>query len=336
MSFDKEALSPRAVPSEVVPLPFDLAWPDLAPALPTMTLSTGAKCVAKRRLELQGLRGRDRSTVITVQCRDKSGSQSADLFVKIADRSELDRYALVERAGVPVPRLLTEIPRGDEETVLVFEFLDTIGVDTRNPAEVAELLRILAELNSVPLSSHDVASLPTGRPEAEFTASVRHALLEVAGMGHERDVRVEAWLAAYSAAKRRAASMPRALTHGEFYFQQVGRRHGGPLVLFDLATLGPRPRFSDMSNVLSSLAAGTGTAESDVFHKYLRELSARGVAVPPADEAFLELRWLRVLTGFESLPWLTSNYNEPELGLAHLEEHVATLERDLIDLHALA
>lgn len=328
-AFSKESLSPRPVPAEVVPLPFELTWSDLAPALPKFASSSRSNLVASRRFELQGLRGRDRSALVTVEI----GSASTTLFVKRAAMAERDRYLVLQKQGVPLPRLLAGVVR-DDHLVLVFEFLDAIGVDVSDPDEVDELLRLVARLNAVDAAAATrLSALAPGRPEAEFTESVLRALIHVADLDLLRVLEPDTWLSAYVDSKRRASSMPQGLTHGEFYFQQVGRRADGPLLVLDVATVALRPRFSDMCSILAPLARGT--TEADIFARYLESLHALGVERFDPSDALAELRWLRILNAFQSLPWLTRSYNDPELGLAHLEERVATLHRDLVDLKAL-
>ena len=329
-AFTKDALSPRRVPPEVVPLPFDLTWSELGAVLSIHEVPADSSVVAVRRLELQGLRGKDRSTVLSVE----SGAVCIDLFVKVATTSERERHALLERAGVPVPRLLIVTDR-DDQLVLVFECLDVIGVDLSDRTEVAELLCVVARLNAIDADAAEAPPLPAGRPEAEFTESVQQALHIVADLGFRHDVPVEPWLAAYSGSKRRAAAMPQAVTHGEFYFQHVGRRAGGPLVVLDHATVGWRPRFSDLCGIVAPIADGGNASESDIVGQYLERLQLLGVAIPSLADAMVELRWLRVLNAFQSLPWLTRTCTGLDVGRLHLEELLATLERDLFDLQAL-
>ena len=327
-AFTKESLSPRPVPDQAIPLPFDLTWSELTAALPADEFPGGDGHVAIRRFELQGLRSADRSTVVTVEGADAT----IDLFIKLATTAERDRHTLLQAARVPVPRLLAAIERSDGQLVLVFEFLDTIGIDTSDRAEVDELLGVVARMNAAEAAG-EVPPLRRGRPEAEFTESVRRALGAVVDLGLAIHPEIESWLRAYFDSKRRVVAMPQALTHGEFYFQQVGRSGRGPLVVLDHATVALRARFSDLCSILAPLA--THSTESEIFGRYLTHVRALGVATPDHTEAFEELRWLRILTTFQSLPWLTESYNNPHLGLSHLEERVATLEHDLSDLNAL-
>ena len=331
-AFSKASLSPRRVPSEVVALPFGLTWRELAPALRIDAVAARSSLVATRRFELQGLRGEGRSAVVTVE----GAAAPLDLFVKLVLTPERDTHAMLRRAGVPVPRLLAEAARGDDRAVLVFEFLGTVGIDTSDPAEVVELLELVARLNAVDVrAAGQLPPLPPGQPDAVFTASIVDALTQIRERGRRRALDVEQWLGAYALAGERAASMPGALTHGELYFQQVGRRAEGPLVLLDVATVHRRPRFSDVSSILAPLAAGLGETEADTLRRYLRALEGRGVAVPPVADALVELRWLRVHRAFQSLPWLTKSSTDPAIGRSHLDGHVATLEHDLVELGAL-
>ena len=321
--FGIESLSPRAVAREVVALPFGLTWAELAPALPPLA---GSGFVATRRRALQGLRARERSTLLAIE----GGPSVVDLFVKRATRAERDRYDILRRAQVPIPELLAVVDRGGDDVVLVFEFLDRIGIDVRDPTDVTELLELIAHLSLVRPSSAE-PPLPRGQVEAAFHLAVRDALRHIVDDRH-----VESWMAAYHRADAAAARMPQALSHGELYFQQVGRRERGRLVVFDLATVGRRPRFWDVAGVVAPIASGLAEPEATTFDRYLDVLVALGATGPDADadEAFLEMRWLRALRSFQALPWVVGSRDDPELGV-DLDVHVGILERDLADLGAI-
>lgn len=92
------------------------------------------------------------STLVTAE----NGCASTTLFVKSASTVERDRYLVLQKAGVPLSRLLAEVRR-DDHLVVVFEFLDAIGVDTSDPDEVDEL-RLVALLNAVDATA--AAGLP--------------------------------------------------------------------------------------------------------------------------------------------------------------------------------
>ena len=231
--------------------------------------------------------------------------------------------------------LIFTVEVADGNQVLGFEFLDTIGIDFDSSDEVRELLALVATLNSVdPAALGGAPTPPPGRPEAEFTASLERALVRARSMSllDWSSLEVSDWLEVYREARRWAASMPRAVTHGEMYFQQVGRAGNGPLVIFDLATIGVRPRFSDLCSLVEGLERYGAGEQAALLSSYLDALAIGGVTVPSAADALEELWRLRVLSRFQSLQWLTQSLDDAELGLEALEDNIATLRGDLLDL----
>ncbi len=108
------------------------------------------------------------------------------------------------------------------------------------------------------------------------------------------------------------------MNHNQFFFQQMGWIERGSrreLVVFDLETLSLRPRFVDSATVIGSLSQYTGRREVILYQRYLahyQQLS--GVLLNPKD-AYIEMRWLRVVEMIESLPWLVDwvqNSSAPE------------------------
>lgn len=340
-TFDRASLSPRLVDAEPMDLPFGLTLHELAPALPGLARDRLAECVVTRRYALQGLRDRARSTPMTVRYAAADGFDTVDLFVKRtpAAAPEGEWYRLLAANDVPVPALLAEIPREDGDVVVVVELLELIGIDFDDSAEVTELLRLLARLNAIPdRAPHESPPSPKGLPEVQFTAMVRDALdaLRVMEPFEDLGIVVPTWLGAYVATNRICATLPTALTHGEMYFQHVGRRRGGDLVLFDLATVGVRPRLSDLCSIVSVLAEQLAVDERDVLGRYLDETAALGAPVPAVDVAYEELRLLRIHSAYQSLPWLVSAHTDPDIGFEMLAHSVATLRRDLFELGVLA
>jgi hypothetical protein len=101
--------------------------------------------------------------------------------------------------------------------------------------------------------------------------------------------------------------MPRALSHGELYFQQVGwsdRNGTRTLVLFDLATLARTPRFSDIAGILPLLAQESGEPELELFEIYLDSLRQFSGQRQPVRQAVRELRLIRTADLCAALPWL--------------------------------
>jgi hypothetical protein len=158
-----------------------------------------------------------------------------------------------------------------------------------------------------------------------FVESVR--LLEWATAAELLDI--------YAGARRWAAAMPTAVTHGEMYFQHVGRQREGSLRMFDLATVGVRPRFSDLCSLIRGIARECALDEIDVIAGYLAQLARAGAAAPSVEEGLRELRRLRVLSCFQSLPWLVRSLDDPHLGLEAVADKVETMRRDLGDLRVV-
>lgn len=340
-AFDRESLSPHRVAPELIDLPFGLTWQELSKALPGLLPDRVAECVLTRRYTLRGLCDQGGSTPATVRYPVAGGFETVDLFIKRtpAAAPEGHWYRLLAANHVAVPQLLAELPRGNGDVVIVLEFLESIGIDFDSAAEVTELLHLLARLNSIADSEMDNSrSGPGGLPEAQFTARVREALDALTHMRQFADLKivVPRWLDAYFETKQACAKMPTALTHGEMYFQQVGRSGGGALVLFDLATLAVRPRFFDLCNIVSALAESTGVDERSLLGQYLDAIDALGVHVPTVDDAYHELRLLRITSAYQSLPWLVREHTNPDIGFEMLAQRVTTLRHDLSDLGVLA
>ena len=318
-------------------LPFGLTWEDISRTVGDVDGDRLSKCRAVERYELQGLRDRSRSVVMSLTYPTFDGATNIDVFVKRSPASsrEADRHAQLDAAGVPVSRLLFDVEASDGDHVLGFEFLDTIGIDFDSSKEITELLTLMATLNAVPASALGGSpNAPPGRPETEFTATVERALMTVQSTGLLRwaALEVSEWLDLYENATRWATSMPAAVIHGEFYFQQVGRAAGGSLVIFDLATVGVGPRFSDLCSLARGLGHHTDRDETEVLRIYLDALRAGGVATPTVVDGLDELRRLRVLHCFQSMPWLSGRHHDPELGPTALEQNVETLRSDLAHL----
>lgn len=335
--FDRARLSPVRVADAPAALPFLLGWQDIRGVLVGLDADRASECRSYERYEIQGLRARDRSTIVSVSYPTTDGHVVVDMFVKRTPRAarEAERHAQLTAAGVAVPRLLWHVELPEGEDVLGFEFLDTIGIDFTSAEEITELLTLLATLNAVPPSAlGESPSPPRGRPEAEFTASVEAALTaaQSAGRLSWASLTMKDWLALYQDAKRWAGRMPTAVTHGEMYFQQVGRARTGPLVIFDLATVGLRPRFFDLCSLMRGLV-DRGGDEVALFGCYLNAVQAAGgtTALTPT-EGIEELRRLRILGAFHSLPWLTRSVDDPDLGITALTDNINILRGDLAAL----
>jgi hypothetical protein len=265
------------------------------------------RCRALASYEKQGLTKGTNSCIVTLQYVVAGERCERTVFVKqTADATawEAAQYRLLTSHGVPTPELLVALFRNQAE-VLVLEFLPTIGVDFQASDQVRALLQLVARLNAVAAEA-DPPTPGRGVPHADFDARVKVALSKVM-LDTPRLVDADRWFAGYQRARDALGSMPRALSHGELYFQQVGwsdRNGSRTLVLFDLATLAHRPRFSDIGNILPLLARESGEQELTLFETYLKALRPFTGRPLSIRQATRELRLTRVAGVCEALPWL--------------------------------
>ena len=159
---------------------------------------------------------------------------------------------------------------GEHEEVLGVEFLPAIGMEA---ADVDDLVRLVATLNALTDAPWTIAT-PAGMPQPEFEQLLATAMDDVAARWPEH--RSGDWLQLYRSAARSYLTLPRALTHGELAAQQVGRTEDGRLVVFDLATVGMRPRFADLANLLQALGRLEDGDEQSVLRRYLGHLARAG------------------------------------------------------------
>jgi hypothetical protein len=185
------------------------------------------RCRALASYEKQGLTKGTNSCIVTLQYVVAGEWCERTVFVKqTADATawEAAQYRLLTSHGVPTPELLVALFRNQAE-VLVLEFLPTIGVDFQASDQVRALLQLVARLNAVAAEA-DPPTPGRGVPHADFDARVKVALSKVM-LDTPRLVDADRWFAGYQRARDALGSMPRALSHGELYFQQVGwlRQH---------------------------------------------------------------------------------------------------------------
>lgn len=317
-------LSPVPVPARPVPLPYGLAWSDVAACLPGY--ASGG--LAWTTYAKQGLhQGGTGSALLTLRYRDADGHDlHRTVFVKqIEERSrrEAARYRFLADRGVPVAQLLAAVDRADAEVIIV-EFLPTIGI---NPEEADELLGLAAMLNALPDIPETLFATQPGIDQDAFDGLVAEALARLSRSYPAVDP--AGWLDAYRRAVEPFHRLPTALTHGEFAPQQMGRTHDGELVLFDLETATQRPRFADVAAVLRTLSVYTARAEPELFATYLRRLETSGGAALDPANVWPELLLTRLVVMVESLPWLTTSNDR-----IAADKWVQTITHDLADLNS--
>ena len=212
--------------------------------------------------------------------------------------------------------MLLVVTRPDAE-VLVLEFLPRLGYAS---GDADAVLAMIAELNAVSGVPDGVFDPAPGMPAEAFELGVRAALdtlaedASLAGL-----VEPATWLGAYRHACLVVAAMPRGLNHGELAPQQVGwidRRGRSEPVFLDLETMALLPLFTDVATVLGGLAEGDEVAERELFDTYLRHLDRRRPRADTprnAEAAWEDLLHVRVVTSVESLPWLVSMRDHPDL-----------------------
>jgi hypothetical protein len=302
-------------------LPFDLTWADLREALPGGTVGGRAVVSHSKRGQHQG--GHP-SVIMTLSYDAPSGQPcQTTLFFKLNphDCREAQRYRFLTDREIPVPHLAVCVERDNEE-VLGLQFLPSIGV---GPTDVDDVLRLVAALNSLSDVPDAIGNTPPGLPQAQFENLLTRALGEMRGADPHHVTAT--WLNTYRRAVVLYENLPTALTHGELAAQQLGRTEDGILVMLDLATVGRRPRFADIANLLATLAHLAGEDERSLFGDYLGYLTA-GTGPTLDDRSWSELQLTRFVQAVEALPWHVSLQQPSELH-QHLEtiaaDHGATL-----------
>jgi hypothetical protein len=321
------SLSPKPTEPRPCALPYDLTWAELGGCLPDFTTAEGAH--AWLSYEKQGLNKGANSCILTLGYTGRDGSpREQTVFCKRSEdpaRAEATKYAYLLSREMPTPRLLGVVAR-DRGEVIVLEFLTTVGIE---PYDADEFLLLIARLNAVQAPS-DPFTLPPGMPEERFRARVKAALTTLAGdPGVPVAVDPDRWFAAYRRAAESVATLPVALNHGELYFQQVGwsvadgmRR----LVMFDLETMGLRPRFHDIATVLAGTATYAGREQRALFASYLDALASLTGVMIDETQAWNEMRLVRTVIGYQGLPWRIEMLGHPDL-----TETLADIARALHD-----
>lgn len=331
-AFSSERLSPRAIAPRPVDLPYGLGWADLAECLPGLGSIDDARSFVA--FEKSGPLGSAASSIVTITYPDVDGNaRERTVFVKESTdsgRGEAARYPVLRSLGVPTPELLCVVAVGSGE-VLVLEFLPIIGIDRAGADDLVDLVATINRVHPVPLPMF--ASSP-GLPKDEFEALVVDALNALERLSRLLPADPVELSRAYRAAAEELAHFPTALNHGELYFQQVGRTSAGRLVVFDLETMAIRPRFVDIAAVLGGIAQLSGRPEREVFARYLDALRTFERTAVTGDP-WRELLLTRAVSTFESLPWLVSTADDPDLGFDG-DDTAATLRADLTGLGLVA
>lgn len=276
-------------------------------------------------------RGGDNSCIRTLLYPTALGAASTVVFFKsnTPRQREAEAYRFLAGHGIPVPHLLASLDRPGDE-IIVLEFLPRIGIDPTSRGEIDELLRVLARLNAIAVEPGTHAS-PPGRAPAEMEAR-RRAGLDRLALDPRARVEPDRWLQAYRRARDATDAMPQALTHGEFAPQQAGWSARGELVIFDLATLGTRPRFADLE-FLAELAEDCGSSELELLGAYLDELRRVNGTRMEAETALEELRWFRVGNRLNALYWFTHEVYSP--GDDELLQVARRVRADMVELGLL-
>lgn len=311
--FTPAQLSPVPVKARACPLPYGLTWDELRVCLPGFTAAAGARAWVSHAI--QGVHGERNSCILTLRYLSVDGSpRTQTLFFKqVADPTEAAKVRFLSSRGVPTPRLLQAVSRGRRE-VLVFEFLPTIGIE---PGEADELVMLIARLNAVERPPLDLFQPGPGVPAAQFDARVEAALALLANdPAVPAAVESRSWFQTYKRVEEAVAEMPVTLNHGELYFQQVGwsaADSGRRLVMFDMETVALLPRFTDIAGVLNGLSAQTGREERELFAVYLHALRRHTGIMLDEFQARTDMRLVRIMRSFQSLPWLTELAGHPDV-----------------------
>jgi len=334
--FEPASLSPLPKTPVECPLPYDLTWDDLLSILPGFKEREGAGMQVYSSYEKQGLNGGSNSCIITLRYPTwENQFRSKTVFIKHTsdpEKMEAQKYQFLASRGVPTPHLLSSI-RKDNAEIILLEFLPKIGIDFHSASEVNSLLDLMAHLNSIQ-DPPDLFHPSPGIPQAEFDERVRTALIEVAqNQSLSIAIDIPRWLDAYQFACATCKSMPLAVNHNEFSFQQVGwapRDGTNKLVMFDLETMSLSPRFADIAGVLTRLAMYTRRDQIELFKIYLARLCERIPLKLEVDEALQELRLVQIKDAFDSLPWHVDIARRPDLDQM-LDKPLAINARSLHD-----
>ena len=317
--FEPASLSPLPKTLVPCPLPYGLHWDDLRSALPGVEQEIDT-IQAFSSYEKQGLNGGSNSCILTFRYLDgEKQFRSETVFIKRAvdtRGNEAQKYLSLASLGIPTPRLLAAISKNNSEIILL-EFLPKIGIDFHSTDEVTSVLHLLAQLNAIRNPPELFEQSEDGIPQTEFDELVRNALREIS---RDRSLKITVdiprWFDAYQLALVACKSMPRAINHNEFSFQQVGwvqRSERNQLVIFDLETMRLSPRFTDIAGVLPRLAMYAGLNQIDLFKIYFHKLQKLSQLELEIDEAFHELRLVQIKGAFDSLPWLIDVHRQPDL-----------------------
>lgn len=316
--FTPSRLSP--VPKKLVscPLPYDLTWDDLQKVLPGFEESQRIHAEAFSSYEKQGLNGGANSCILTLRYPiGENQFRSESVFIKHAadpENREAQKYQALASFDIPTPRLLADIHKEEAEIILL-EFLPKIGIDFHSTEEVNSLLQLIAQVNSI-RNPPDLFMRAPGMPQAEFEERLKSALREIArDQSWPFSIDISRWFDAYQVVQAACKSMPQAVNHNEFSFQQVGwaqRDGNNQLVIFDLETMGWSPRFADIAGILNNLARYTGRNEIELFKIYFDRLCELNPVELRREEAFQEQRLLRIKDAFDSLPWLVEVAKSPD------------------------
>ena len=342
--FEPARLSP--IPKTLVasPLPYDLTWADIRSSLPGFDDRENANAQAFASYEKQGLNGGPNSCILTLHYPiGENQFRSETVFIKQTidtEKMEAQKYQILAALGIPTPRLLAAIQKDNAEIILL-EFLSKIGIDFRLTGEVKSLLYLVAQLNSIQ-NPPDVFNSSPVVPQGEFDERVRNALLEIShNPSLSVTVDVPRWFDAYQRARAACKSMPLAVNHNEFFFQQVGwaqRDDTSQLVIFDLETMCLSPRFNDIAGVLDRLALYTGQDRLELLRIYLDRMWELNRLEMEIDEALHEIRLVHLKGTFDSLPWHVDIARRPRLNETldnPLLRSANSLQADLIELGLL-
>ena len=308
--FATENLSPLPTTPLPCALPYALNWEDLLPILPGFDRNCRDLAQAFASHRKQGLNGGENSIILTLRY-PGGGDELLSRIVFVKSQTDLrkreaEKYRYLDAHGVPTPRLLAELRKGDAE-VIVLEFLPKIVIDFNSHSEVNDLLHLVAQVNSLPISL-GLFDSPPGMPQEEFDRLVYAALQRMDSNPALPGIDVPRWFAAYQQCQEDKEQMPLAVNHNEFFFQQTGWAQRGTerkLVIFDLETMCVRPRLTDLASILYPLSRYTGQAQEDLLHGYLDYLHPHTNDQTHYTDALRELRILRIVESCYSLPWLS-------------------------------
>ncbi|MFE5318085.1 phosphotransferase [Paenibacillus sp. NPDC056579] len=188
-----------------------------------------------------------------------------EMFAKRLNKIELGEeahYHYLASYGVPVPRFFGAFRNVSGEEILFIERLSKIGADFKEPSELKLALRLLAKINSLPISDKYRSYLPPShKSKTTDLDKALHLVWEYAANGEIGDDLknfckthpVALYLSKAETFRRATEDLNFGLIHDDFHKGNIGFNTNGEIVIFDLNSMSCGPRFWDIARIYGSM-----------------------------------------------------------------------------------